>query len=63
MSFFKQKSGYQSEITLFINELKQKNPQLEQSQFDGRALLWDKAPLSLDAQQRILSSTLTQGSH
>jgi Protein of unknown function (DUF3460) len=34
---------YISEATTFIASLKTKNPQLEQAQRDGRALLWDKA--------------------
>lgn len=33
---------YKSEVTQFIDELKTKNPQLEQEQRAGRALLWDK---------------------
>ena len=33
---------YISEATTFISSLKAKNPQLEQAQRDGRALLWDK---------------------
>jgi hypothetical protein len=33
---------YISEATTFIQSLKAKNPQLEQAQRDGRALLWDK---------------------
>lgn len=34
--------SYISEATTFIQSLKANNPQLEQSQRDGRALLWDK---------------------
>jgi hypothetical protein len=33
---------YISEATAFIQSLKANNPQLEQAQRDGRALLWDK---------------------
>jgi hypothetical protein len=33
---------YISEATTFIASLKAQNPQLEQAQRDGRALLWDK---------------------
>lgn len=33
---------YQSDATQFIESLKQKDPQLEQRQRDGRALLWDR---------------------
>lgn len=34
---------YESEITLFLQEMKKEKPSLEQSQLDGRARLWDKA--------------------
>lgn len=60
MKFSKQISGYQSETTKFINELKQKNPQLEAQQLAGRALLWDKAPIDLDSQQRAQDSRVAQ---
>lgn len=40
---------YESEITKFLNQLKQQRPALEQGQQQGRALLWDKE-LDLDAQ-------------
>lgn len=41
MSIF-QRTHYTSEITSFIEELKEKNPSLEAEQRAGRALLWDK---------------------
>ncbi|MFM7971006.1 MAG: DUF3460 family protein [Betaproteobacteria bacterium] len=34
---------YQSDVTQFIDSLKQAKPTLEQEQRQGRALLWDKA--------------------
>lgn len=34
---------YTSEATLFLNSLKDKNPQVEQGQQLGRSLLWDKS--------------------
>jgi hypothetical protein len=43
---------YQSTITLFLNDLKSKNPEIEKGQLEGRALLWDKKPISLDEQKR-----------
>lgn len=52
MKFSKQFQLYESEATLFINKLKQSNAHIEQNQRDGRALLWDKAPLDLDTQKR-----------
>ena len=60
MLFSKQKSNYQSEFTLFLGDLKKADPQLEQKQLAGRALLWDKAPLSLDTQQRAIDSTISK---
>ena len=63
MRFSKQKTTYQSEITLFIDELKKANPKLEQQQLAGRALLWDKAPVSLDEQHRTLESTVRGDAH
>jgi hypothetical protein len=60
MKFSKQYSGYTSEFTQFIDELKKKNPALEQSQRDGRALLWDKAPIDLEARQRAQDSRVAQ---
>lgn len=51
---------YESEHTKFIKELKEKNPGMEERQQAGRALLWDKAPLSLDEQRRISESRIRQ---
>ncbi|RZL09139.1 MAG: DUF3460 family protein [Rubrivivax sp.] len=33
---------YKSDVTQFIDSLKQRDPQLEDRQRQGRALLWDK---------------------
>jgi hypothetical protein len=41
MSFFR-RPDYRSETTEFINQLKAARPGLEQSQRQGRALLWDQ---------------------
>ena len=41
MSFFRH-PDYQSDITLFIDQLKAAKPALEAEQREGRALLWDK---------------------
>ncbi|HCY64356.1 MAG TPA: DUF3460 domain-containing protein [Oxalobacteraceae bacterium] len=60
MAFSKHNTQYESEVTRFINELKQKNPQLEEQQRTGRALLWDKAPLDLDARRRAEESRVKQ---
>jgi hypothetical protein len=60
MKFSKQFFAYESEITKFISALKEKNPQLEQQQLAGRGLLWDKAPIDLDSQQRTQNSNVAQ---
>jgi hypothetical protein len=53
-------SQYESEHTKFIKQLKEKTPGMEERQQAGRALLWDKAPLSLDEQRRINESRIRQ---
>lgn len=60
MKFSKQFSLYQSEATQFLSGLKSNNPQLEQNQRDGRALLWDKAPIDLDNQKRLAEARVPQ---
>ncbi|KVN28195.1 hypothetical protein WJ63_13435 [Burkholderia pyrrocinia] len=39
---------YQSDVTQFLNQLKQQKPALEEEQRKGRSLLWDKQPIDLD---------------
>ena len=51
---------YQSEITQFLNELKSEKPDLEAGQQAGRALLWDKEPLSVEDQRRAKAAKLKQ---
>ncbi|WP_025916263.1 DUF3460 family protein [Herminiimonas sp. CN] len=60
MKFSKQFQRYESEATLFLKSLKEQNPNLEQSQREGRALLWDKEPLDLDTQERNKASRVKQ---
>ena len=40
---------YKSDTTQFIESLKQRDPQLEARQREGRGLLWDR-PIDRDAQ-------------
>lgn len=54
---------YQSDITQFINQLKQQEPQLEEQQRKGRALLWDKQPIDLDERERQQASRVRQTSY
>lgn len=58
MSFF-QRDHYQSETTLFIEQLKKANPQLDGQQQAGRALLWDKA-IDLAQQAEIKAGRVAQ---
>lgn len=60
MKFLKQNHKYESDHTLFIKELKAKNPQIEAGQQAGRAILWDKPVTSLDDQARNKASTVKQ---
>ncbi|WP_198155251.1 DUF3460 family protein [Candidatus Burkholderia verschuerenii] len=54
---------YQSDITQFINQLKEKNPKLEGEQRQGRALLWDKQPIDLDERKSVQDSRVKQTSY
>jgi hypothetical protein len=63
MIFSKKHSLYESEHTRFIKELKARSPGIEQRQQEGRSLLWDKAPQSLDEQERIKQSRLRQNAY
>jgi hypothetical protein len=60
MKLSKQHSMYESEHTLFIKALKEKNPGMEAGQQEGRALLWDRPAISLDEQNRQLESAVKQ---
>jgi hypothetical protein len=60
MILWKKQTRYESEATKFINDLKQKNPKLEEDQREGRALLWDKAPIDLDERARADESRVKQ---
>lgn len=60
MKFSKQHSNYKSEITQFIDGLKEKNPNIEIGQREGRALLWDKKPIDLDQMDRLKASGVKQ---
>lgn len=60
MKFSKQQSRYQSDFTKFLDEMKAKDPGIEERQREGRALLWDKAPLDLDATKRARESRVKQ---
>jgi hypothetical protein len=50
---------YKSDVTQFIDSLKQRDPQLEDRQRQGRSLLWDKA-IDREAQQDFRESNVAQ---
>ncbi|NMM27718.1 MAG: DUF3460 family protein [Glaciimonas sp.] len=60
MKLTKQFQRYESEITLFLKNLKEQNPSIEQNQREGRALLWDKEPVDLNTQERNKDSQVKQ---
>lgn len=60
MNINNQHSNYESEFTVFLKQLKQQKPDLEEKQRLGRALLWDKQPASLDEQARRIDATVAQ---
>ena len=51
---------YTSEFTQFLDELKSEQPHLEAGQQAGRALLWDKEPLTTEDQRRAKEAKLKQ---
>jgi len=48
---------YESEITRFLREMKQRRPDLERKQREARAIWWDKA-LDPDEQRRFGESSV-----
>lgn len=60
MGLFSKHSNYESDHTKFIKDLKEKTPGMEERQQEGRNLLWDKAPVSLDEQRRVAESRIRQ---
>lgn len=60
MKLSQKQTEYVSDFTKFLNELKQKNPTLEEKQRAGRAIWWDKAPIDLDARRRAEESRIKQ---
>jgi hypothetical protein len=54
---------YQSDITQFLNQLKQQKPTLEAEQRRGRSLLWDKQPIDLEERAEQQASRVQQTSY
>ncbi|UCE31071.1 MAG: DUF3460 family protein [Burkholderiales bacterium] len=51
---------YESDVTRFLNELKQSKPELEREQRQGRALLWDREPVDLEEVARLHAAHVPQ---
>lgn len=51
---------YLSDVTQFLQEYKKANPDAEQQQQAGRALLWDKPPIALKERQSAEANRLKQ---
>ena len=58
MSIF-QRPAYKSEVTQFIEQMKSSKPELEKTQRDGRALLWDKS-INREVAQDIAAGRVAQ---
>ncbi|WP_020204335.1 DUF3460 family protein [Cupriavidus sp. WS] len=56
-------AAYESDITQFLKSLKEERPSLETEQRQGRALLWDKAPINLEERDRAIASRVAQKSY
>ncbi len=57
---FNKNIRYVSEFTQFMNAYLSDHPQVAQDQIEGRARLWDKAPLDLDEHRRQAASRVVQ---
>ena len=53
---------YQSDATLFIDQLKAQNPELEAQQLAGRALLWEQK-VDRSAQEEYREGRVAQNSY
>lgn len=53
---------YKSDVTRFLEQLRQERPELERRQREGRALLWDR-PQDLETMQRLRQSRVPTSSY
>lgn len=51
---------YKSEITQFLEQLKKDKPNIESGQLAGRALLWDKEPISPERSAEVIKMEIIQ---
>ena len=60
MILWKKQTNYISDFENFLNDMKEKNPKIDDGQRAGRALLWDKEPINLDERARADESRIRQ---
>jgi hypothetical protein len=60
MKLSKQFQAYESDFSKFLKDMKQKNPEIERGQREGRAIWWDRPPIDLDARERTRESAVKQ---
>ncbi|KAF0814312.1 hypothetical protein IGB42_01213 [Andreprevotia sp. IGB-42] len=53
-------TSYVSEYTQFMEQFLKDQPEVAKGQLEGRALLWDKAPINLDERSREGASSVAQ---
>jgi hypothetical protein len=51
---------YKSEVTQFLEQLKKERPHIESGQVAGRALLWDKEPISPERSAEVTKMEIAQ---
>jgi Protein of unknown function (DUF3460) len=51
---------YKSEVTQFLEQLKKDKPEIESGQLAGRALLWDKEPISPERSAEVIKMEIIQ---
>ena len=54
---------YVSEVTYFLQDLKDKNPRIAIDQKKGREIWWDKKPQSSDDVEHLAESKVRQGAY
>ena len=54
--------SYESDITRFLRELKEKNPEIARGQRQGRAIFWDK-DIDADLYRRYEASAVPQAAY
>ncbi len=51
---------YKSDITQFLEQLKKSRPHIEAAQLQGRNLLWDKEPITLERAAELKEAKVAQ---